>query len=76
MAHRLPEKAAKAIIVGKKVIDQPAEFRGIATVLIQKSSSLLRWQIENDSEELLGGLLKIGHAFYPTSDGFREANLQ
>jgi hypothetical protein len=61
MAQGVPEKAAKTIIVGKKVIYHATEFRDIAASSIQKGSSLLRWQIENDSEELLGGLLKIGH---------------
>jgi hypothetical protein len=70
MAQGLPEKAAKTIIVGKQVIYHPTEFRDIAASSIQKGSSLLRWQIENDSEDLLGGLLKISHVFYTISDGF------
>jgi iron uptake system EfeUOB component EfeO/EfeM len=70
MAQGLLEEAAKTIIVGKEVIHHSTEFRDIAASSIQKSSSLLRWQIENDSEELLRGLLKIGHAFDPASDGF------
>jgi hypothetical protein len=65
MAQGLLEKAAKTIIVGKEVIYHSTEFGHIAASAIQKSSSLLRWQIKNDSEELIGGLLKIGHAFYP-----------
>ena len=60
-------------MVGKQIIYQPAEFRSIAASLIQKGSSLLSWQIENGSEEFLGGLLKIGHAFYPTGGGFQRA---
>jgi hypothetical protein len=71
MAQGLPEKAAKPIMVGKQVIYHATEFRNIATSSIQKGSSLLRGQIESDSEELLGGLLKIGHASYPTKSRFR-----
>jgi len=70
MAQGLIEKAAKTSIVGKKVIYHATEFRDTAASSVEKGGSLLRWQIENGSEELLGGLLEIGHAFYPTSDGF------
>jgi hypothetical protein len=76
MAQGLSEKAAQTIMVGKKVIYQATEFRDLAASSIQKGSSLLRGQIDNDSEELFGGLLKIGHALYPTSAGFWRASLQ
>src|ERR1700733_4502242 len=71
MAQGLPEKAAKPLMVGKEVIYHAAEFRNIATSSIQKGNSLLRWQIESDSEEFLGGLLKIGHSSYPVNSPVR-----
>jgi hypothetical protein len=75
LAQGLLKKAAKTIISGKQVFYQATELRGMVASSIQEGSSLLWWQIENDSKELLGGFLKIGHVFYPACRGSWPVNL-